>query len=817
MLERSDEARTVSPPPSPAAAEMDERDSVVAEAPRVWVLKCHRAGDHAQSVGLAHALGWPFVIKKTKFHWYELFFALPGYITLIGLNRRRSSPLEGPWPDLIIMAGRQNETPAKWIRRQSGGRTRIVVIGRYWTPPDELDLVVTTHQFRLPPHPNVLHNEFPLHLATKDRFADAARHWAPRLDGLRRPFVAVLVGGSSGPYIFSRETARRLGREASDFARARGATLLVSTSARTGRLAQNALKSAIDVPCHFYRWRPDDPENPYLGFLALADEFIVTADSMSMLAEACTTGRPVHVFEFGGGPAAMHGPRSADKRVRQWWRWSQLKDQGILGLPYAIAIGLPARRLNRSRDIRRVQDIFISSGRARWLGDPDTSRKYPLPVDDLDRAVRRVHKMLGLEMGYEDKLGLSYTAEDRSIPERRHGDLAAGSATDRLPMPPFQTGSSTAAPDRHDIVQLESGRDPLVWLILSDKTGDNAQLQALADALPWPCQIKRVTVRAPYVLGKPKIAASLHHVDAEHSDGLEPPWPDLVITIGRRMSMVALWIREQSQGRTKIALIGLPKRFVERFDLAIASEQYRQPRRANLMRIKYPLQRIDEVAIDMEARLWRDKFDHLPRPLTAVMVGGLTNAVRFDAATAAKLAKDLGHLVDREGGSLIVATSRRTPADVVAVLERDLPAGKILYRWTPDDAPNPYRALLGLADRFVVTSDSISMLTEIARLGRPLAIYRLPGSSWLGDGFLGVQAKRLLPGGFIHGLGRLLGAVMGRLGVGHHRDLTALHRLLVKDGLAVWFGEPFKLGGQRPVDEMPQVVGRIVALLEQPK
>src|SRR5581483_2108548 len=102
--------------------------------------------------------------------------------------------------------------------------------------------------------------------------------------------------------------------------------------------------AAIDVPRAFYRWRPADPDNPYFGYLAVADAFIVTGDSMSMLAEACSTGRPVHVFEFGGGPAAMRGPRSRRLPVRQWWRWSQLRDQGVLGLHYAFAIRMPARR-----------------------------------------------------------------------------------------------------------------------------------------------------------------------------------------------------------------------------------------------------------------------------------------------------------------------------------------------------------------------------------------------------------------------------------------------------------------------------------------
>jgi hypothetical protein len=365
----------------------------------VWILKCHRVGDHAQSLALARALGWPFVVKETSFHWYELFFALASRATLAGLDRRRSSPLTPPWPDLVIVGGRPNETPAKWIRKQSGGRTRIVVIGRYWTPPSELDFIVTTPQFRLPSNANVLHNSSPLHPVTPAALAEARGIWAPRLAAVPSPYIALLVGGSSGPYVLSRASARRLGREASALARSLNASLLVSTSARTTRRAMSALESAIDVPCVFYRWQQDDADNPYLGFLALADAIIATGDSMSMLAEACSAGRPVYIFEFGGGPAAMHGPRSRNPQVRQWWRWSQLKDQGVLGLPYAFAIGLPAWRLNRSRDIRLVQDRFIASGRAVWLEDGAAAPANPVPTDDLQRAVACIVKLMNARQG----------------------------------------------------------------------------------------------------------------------------------------------------------------------------------------------------------------------------------------------------------------------------------------------------------------------------------------------------------------------------------------------------------------------------------
>lgn len=364
------------------------------------------------------------------------------------------------------------------------------------------------------------------------------------------------------------------------------------------------------------------------------------------------------------------------------------------------------------------------------------------------------------------------------------------------------------------------GRDPVVWLILSEKTGDNAQLLALATALPWPCLTKCVAVREPYVFGKPRVSASLHHIDPMRSDALEPPWPDLVITIGRRMSMVALWVQAQAGGRTQLVLIGAPKGLARRFDLTVVSEQYRKAHRSNVVRITYPLQRIDEVSIAGEANGRRKEFERFRRPLIAVLVGGSTKAVRFDAAVATRLARDIGELARREQGTLFVTTSRRTPPAVLEVLEHELPNGTVLYRWTADGARNPYRALLGLADRFVVTGDSLSMQMEIARFGRPLAIYPLPASSWFARWrssplSSGMAGSRPLPEPRVGTIGRLCDTVAKRMAtIGRHRDLSAIPEHLVRDGFAVWFGEPFRLDGRRPPDERARVAARIVALVK---
>ena len=154
----------------------------------------------------------------------------------------------------MLLAHQSNEMVARWIRRQSGGRTRLVLLGRPWAPVESFDLVVTTPQYELPEAANVLHNLLPLHGVTAERLADAAERWEPRLAHLPRPFVTVLVGGSSGPYVFDEQAAARLGREASELARSLGGSVLVSTSARTKPAAVDALFAAIDAPACLHRW-----------------------------------------------------------------------------------------------------------------------------------------------------------------------------------------------------------------------------------------------------------------------------------------------------------------------------------------------------------------------------------------------------------------------------------------------------------------------------------------------------------------------------------------------------------------------------------
>ena len=291
----------------------------------------------------------------------------------------------------MLSAGRRNEPIARWIKRQAPS-TRIVHVGRPWSSLDCFDLIVTTPQYRLPVRPNILHNETPLHRVTKERLAREAARWQERLRHLPRPFTAVVVGGSSGPYSFDHRAAERLARDASALAAKSGGSLLMTTSARTPLATLETLEQNITVPAHLFRWTKGANDNPYFAFLGLADTIVVTGDSMSMLAEACATRKPVYIFDLGEGERSMRPETAARRRPIGAAARRRLERAHIAAFLYREMMKFGPERL--SRDIRIIHDYLIGSGRAVWLGDPFPKDRQVPALDCLGRAVARVRALL---------------------------------------------------------------------------------------------------------------------------------------------------------------------------------------------------------------------------------------------------------------------------------------------------------------------------------------------------------------------------------------------------------------------------------------
>ena len=357
-----------------------------------------------------------------------------------------------------------------------------------------------------------------------------------------------------------------------------------------------------------------------------------------------------------------------------------------------------------------------------------------------------------------------------------------------------------------------------VWLLLGHKPGDNAQIRNLARAVGLTYEEKKIVVKPQWELGKPRIRASLAHIDRARSDSLEAPWPDLVISAGRRLACVELWIQQASQGRSRLVMIGMPRHRRDEFDLLVVASHYVIEEGPNVARHDLPLMHVDTALVERAAAAWGPRFRDLPRPITALMIGGPTGGLRFDLEAARMLLSQARADVARSGGSLFVTTSRRTPAAVVAWLEHECQDGVRLHVFDAKVPPqeNPYHALLGLAEHFIVTSDSLSMMVEVVRLAKSLAIFALAndmgplerGLERIGlFGPLDPQHDPIPAGG-------VLARTSYRLGLPiHSRDLSAVPRRLVERGLASWLGDVRVVPKEGAGDEALRIAAQVRSLV----
>ena len=268
----------------------------------LWLLLDDRRGSVGQAKGIAQALGGKMHIVEKQIV-YTPFSVLPNFLkgrTLLGVNRQKSDKFEAPFPDVVLSTSRRTVSVARYIRKASDYRTKIVHL-MYPSGGGIQDMdviVVPKHDAeRKCNHPK----SFVICGAPTRIFPEtvsaAKEKWTPVFESLPRPWVSVIIGGTVKGKPLSVENAKALGGRLKEIHQQLGGSFLVTSSRRTGKEAEDALLSCLkDIPMYTYLWG-EKKENPIMGFYACADFIVVTADSVSMCSEACGTGSPVLLYQ----------------------------------------------------------------------------------------------------------------------------------------------------------------------------------------------------------------------------------------------------------------------------------------------------------------------------------------------------------------------------------------------------------------------------------------------------------------------------------------------------------------------------------------
>ncbi len=331
---------------------------------------------------------------------------------------------------------------------------------------------------------------------------------------------------------------------------------------------------------------------------------------------------------------------------------------------------------------------------------------------------------------------------------------------------------------------------PRVWALLGPHRGDNNQVLALAEALAWPFEEKRLRYNALRRIPPSILGPTFRSVEADCRTQLEADPPDLTISTGLR-SVPAVRELKRRSAKTRAVHLGFPRISPRHFDLVVPTPEYPVPDARNVLRIPFALtpHTPREVAqADLEG------LRSLPSPRRLLLLGGPT---LYWELPPVEIVGALRHLLDdavTRGGSVLAVGSPRTTPDLLAAVANELRSTSVPHLLAPREGSPSYRALIETADELYVTADSVAMTADAVMTGKPVGLIPIAKSP----------------------LGRTVMKVSDRLRPGERlypRDLRFFWAALNNQGIAGTLEEP---KATNMPDYAQFVADRVRQLLEQP-
>ncbi|PNY01541.1 hypothetical protein L195_g024841, partial [Trifolium pratense] len=140
------------------------------------------------------------------------------------------------------------------------------------------------------------------------------------------------------------------------------------------------------------------------------------------------------------------------------------------------------------------------------------------------------------------------------------------------------------------------------------------------------------------------------------------------------------------------------------------------------------LHQLDFTSIRSAAAAWHDEFAHVPRPLLVVNIGGPSSNCRYGGDLAKQLVASLLSVL-ASCGSVRISFTEKTPQKVAKIIVKELGDNPKVYIWDGQE-PNPHMGNLAWADAFVITADSVSMISEACSTGKPVYVVGAERCKW---------------------------------------------------------------------------------------
>ncbi len=214
------------------------------------------------------------------------------------LDPSTHTALEKSFADIVISCG-SSILPVNLFTKAINA-ARSVVVMKPGLPLKRFDAVIVPRHDKIKAGPNVFVTERALSAVTGETLRrEAARLAGEFPDGTGRPKIGLLIGGDTTAMHFDRERLDKTLAGLLRYAGEENAFVFATSSRRTPKWADEALKKALgDRSRCPLLVIANESNRPGIvgGILGHCDAVVVSGESVSMVSEAVSSGKPVVVF-----------------------------------------------------------------------------------------------------------------------------------------------------------------------------------------------------------------------------------------------------------------------------------------------------------------------------------------------------------------------------------------------------------------------------------------------------------------------------------------------------------------------------------------
>lgn len=271
----------------------------------------------------------------------------------------------------------------------------------------------------------------------------------------------------------------------------------------------------------------------------------------------------------------------------------------------------------------------------------------------------------------------------------------------------------------------------VIWVLLDNRMGSVGQAKGIIQEIDSN-KFEVIEKKLEYSrwAGLPNFIRGNSLIGIRNKEIINGEFPDLIISTSRRTVPVALYLKKRNKNTILTQLMFPGNYGINKFaKIFLPQHDEGKNKRNNFYFTVGSPHRVCEKFLQQHRDIWQKKFANLPRPLTAVIIGGAIKGKPFALENAEKMAQEIKSLKQRIGGSILVTDSRRTGNEaekLIMDILKDIPAYSFLWG-SKDD--NPLMGYYACADNFVVSGDSVSMCCEACGTGKPVFIFE--GKNWL--------------------------------------------------------------------------------------